>query len=151
MIDGVILEDLVAHPDERGRVMELDRSDAEGFPGFGQATLVTLFPGVIKAWHRHHDRTDTFVCARGTVRVGLYDGRDGSETAEELNQFYLAESSPKRLRVPPGVWFGLKAVGAEEAFVLVVSDEPHDSRDPDEERIDPHINEIPFDWERRDR
>jgi len=151
MIDGVIVEELVSHPDERGRVMELDRSDADRFPGFGQATFVTLFPGVIKAWHRHRGRTDTFVCVRGIVRVGLYDEREGSPTENELNQFFLAESSPKRLRVPPGVWFGLKCVGAEEAFLLVVSDRPYDAADPDEERMDPHINEVPFDWERRDR
>lgn len=151
MIEGVVLEELVNHPDERGRVLELDREDTPDHRAVAQTTLVTLFPGVVKAWHRHLHRTDTLVCVRGTVRVGLYDPREGSSTTGDLNQFYLAEIAPRRLRIPPEIWFGLKAAGPEEAYVLVLSDRVYDPADPDEERLDPHINEIPFDWDRRDR
>ncbi len=150
MIEGVAVDPLEVKVDERGRVVPLFRAD-EGLPAFGQIHLTTLHPGVVKAWHRHRRTTDVVACVAGTVRVGLSDDREGSATRGELNEFFLGVHAPWRIRIPPGVWFGLKAVGAGEALVVVYADRPYDPRDPDEERWDPEVNEIPFDWHRRDR
>ncbi len=150
MIDGVVLEKLVVEADERGRLVPLFRADDEGLGGFGQVHVSTLYPGVVKAWHRHRETTDTITCVSGMVRVGLCDERRGSKTENELNEYYLGEHNPQRLRIPAGVWFGLKGVGTREAIVVVHADRPYDAKDPDEERMHPLLNEIPFDWERRD-
>jgi dTDP-4-dehydrorhamnose 3,5-epimerase len=150
VIDGVELRPLEPKVDERGRVVELFRAD-ENLPGFGQVHLTTVHPGAVKAWHRHARRTDVLAVVAGTVRVGLFDGRDGSPTYGEVNEFFLGVHFHRRLTIPPGVWFGLKGVGTEEALVVVYTDEPYRRLSADEERWDPEANEIPFDWERRDR
>lgn len=150
MIDGVHVRNLEIRPDERGRFAELFRAD-EGLPPFGQVHLATVLPGAIKAWHRHRRRTDVLAVVSGMLRLGLYDGRHGSSTEGELNQFFLGVHAPLRITIPPGVWFGLKGVGPDEALVVVYTDLPNDPRDPDEDRWDPHVNDIPFDWDRRDR
>lgn len=150
MIAGVSLKPLEPKVDERGRVVELFRAD-EGLPAFGQVHLATVQPGAVKAWHRHAERTDVFAVIAGTVRVGLFDGRRGSETEGEVNEFFLGTHLPRRLVVPPGVWFGLKGVGVEEALVVVYTDHAYRRLSADEERWDPEVNEIPFDWARRDR
>lgn len=151
MIDGVRVERLEGHEDERGRLVPLFREDDPAVPRFGQVHLTTVHRGAIKGWRRHRERTDCLAAVRGTVRVGLYDARPGSPTEGEVNEFFIGERSPLRLTIPPGVWFGLKGVGEGEALVVVLTDRAHDALDPDEERLDPHVNEIPFDWERRDR
>ncbi len=151
MIAGVQVKTLDIKADERGRLVELFRADEPALGGFGQVHLTTLYPGVVKAWHLHKRRTDTLCVVSGMARLGLYDAREGSGTREELNQFFLGVHSPLRITVPPGVWFGLKGIGETEALVLVFTDQPNNPRDPDEERWDPEVNEIPFDWERRDR
>lgn len=151
MIDGVIIENLAPHADDRGRLMELFRADRPGTERYGQVHLTTVYPGAIKAWHRHNKRTDSLVCVAGMVRLGLYDDREGSRTAHELNQFFLGDHGLLRVTIPPGVWFGLKGLGTHEAQLIVLSDLAHDPKWPDEERWDPIVNEIPFDWERRDR
>ena len=151
MIAGVLVKNLEVRADERGRFVELVRADEPGLGAFGQVHLTTLYPGVVKAWHRHRHRTDTVCVVSGMARLGLYDAREDSKTKEELNQFFLGVHAPLRITIPPGVWFGFKGIGDGEALMLVHTDQPHDPKDPDEERWDPVVNEIPFDWERRDR
>jgi len=150
VIEGLLVQSLEVKADERGRLAELFRADVPGTPAFGQVHLTTLHPGVVKAWRRHSRRTDALAVVSGMVRLGLYDGREESPTSGELRQFFLGDHSPLRVVVPPGVWFGLKGIGPAEALVVVLTDAPYDAKDPDEERWDPDVNDIPFDWERRD-
>ena len=151
MIEGVKLATLEHHLDERGRVVELFRADDDTLPPFGQVHLVSVRRGAVKAWHRHRKRTDVLACVRGVVRLGLYDPREDSPTHLEVNELFLAPDAPHRVLVPPQVWFGLKGVDEGESLVVVWTDEPYNPLVPDEERWDPLANEIPFDWERRDR
>jgi dTDP-4-dehydrorhamnose 3,5-epimerase len=51
MIDGVKIKKLKVLSDERGRLMEMLRSDDEIFIKFGQAYMTTAYPGVVKGWH----------------------------------------------------------------------------------------------------
>ncbi len=78
MIDGVTVTPRKPIPDERGRLMELFRSDEDDFETFGQVYLTTAYPGVVKAWHYHKKQTDNFVCVAGTMKVVLYDAREGN-------------------------------------------------------------------------
>jgi dTDP-4-dehydrorhamnose 3,5-epimerase len=48
------------------------------------------------------------------------------------------------VQVPAGVWNGFKGVGTEPALVANCATLQHD---PDEiVRMDPHRNDIPYDW-----
>jgi dTDP-4-dehydrorhamnose 3,5-epimerase len=145
-IEGVMVKELAVIPDARGRLMEILRSDEEIFAGFGQVYLTTTYPGVVKAWHLHRKQTDPICCVAGMLRLGLYDGREGSPTRGLTNEFYLGVHRPLVVVVPPGVHHGWKCVGQEEALIINTVTRPYDHADPDEERLDPHDNHIPWDW-----
>jgi len=150
MIDGVKTKALRVIPDERGRLMEILRRDDELFQGFGQVYMTTTYPGVVKAWHKHSKQTDHIACLAGMVKMALYDGRSGSPTYGEVNQFYLGVHNPLLVQVPAGVYHGWMCVSEEEALVVNIPTEPYDRANPDEQRLDPHDNDIPYDWKRKD-
>ncbi len=150
MIDGVMVKQLKVIPDERGRLMEILRADDEMFLKFGQVYMTTGYPGVVKAWHYHRIQHDNFCVVKGMMKVVLYDPRDGSRTKGEVNEFFLGEHRPVLLRIPPHVYHGFKAIGTEEALLVNIPTETYDPKAPDEYRVDPHKNDIPYSWERKD-
>lgn len=150
MIEGVKVRQLKAHPDARGRLMELMRSDWEEFEKFGQVYMTTAYPGVVKAWHYHKLQRDNFTCVKGMIRLALFDDREGSPTRGELNEFFLGEHSPIMVSIPPEVQHGFQCVSEGEAIVINCPTETYNYEDPDEYRLDPHDNNIPFDWHQRD-
>lgn len=150
LIDGAALHPLTMHCDERGNLMEILRSDAPHFERFGQAYMTTAYPGVTKAWHYHKKQTDNFTVLTGMMKVVLYDAREGSTTRGEVNEFFLGERRRALLTIPPGVYHGFKCIGPTEAIVVNLPTEVYNPEDPDEFRLDPHDNDIPYDWARRD-
>jgi len=151
MIDGVSIVPLKPIPDERGRLMEIFRSDDPDFEKFGQVYITTAYPGAVKAWHYHKKQTDNFCCISGMMKVALYDAREGSPTKGEVNEFFIGTHNPARLRIPPGVYHGFKCISETEAIVVNTPTEPYNHKKPDEYRIDAHSLDIPYDWERKDR
>jgi dTDP-4-dehydrorhamnose 3,5-epimerase len=150
MIQGVKIKKLKVVPDERGRLMEVLRRDDELFQNFGQVYLTTTYPGVVKAWHKHEKQTDNIVCVAGMIKMALYDGRPGSPTFKELNEFYLGAHNLMLLQVPAGIYHGWKCVSQEEALIINVPTEMYNREHPDEQRLDPHGGSIPYDWKRKD-
>lgn len=150
MIDGVMVKQLKVIPDERGRLMEILRADDAMFQKFGQVYLTTGYPGVVKAWHYHKVQFDHFCVLKGMMKVVLYDSRDGSPTKGEVNEFFMGEHRPILLRIPPLVYHGFKAIGNGEALLINLPTEMYRYQDPDEFRVDPHKNDIPYSWERKD-
>jgi len=151
MIEGVKIKKLKVIPDERGRLMEMLRSDDELFIAFGQVYLTTAYPGVVKGWHYHKKQTDNMVVVKGMMKVVLYDGREGSSTKGEVNEFFMGIHNAILLQIPPFVFHGFKCIGEEEAMVVNCPTETFNYEDPDEFRVDPHENDIPYDWGRADR
>lgn len=150
MIDGVYIKKLRVIPDERGRLMEILRSDDELFQKFGQVYMTTTYPGVVKAWHLHRQQTDNIACVQGMIKLALYDPRPESATLGEVNQFYLGIHHPILVQIPPGVYHGWMCVSQEEAVVINIPTEAYNYDAPDEYRLDPHQNDIPYDWRRKD-
>jgi len=150
MIDGVKVKKLRVMPDERGRLTEILRKDDELFRGFGQVYVTTTYPGVVKAWHKHRKQTDNIACVAGMIKVALYDGREGSPTRGQVDQFYLGVHNPVLLQVPAGIYHGWMCVSGEEAVVVNVPTEVYVYAEPDEQRLDAHDKSIPFDWTRKD-
>jgi dTDP-4-dehydrorhamnose 3,5-epimerase len=151
MIDGVKVVKLRVLPDERGRLMEMLRSDEPEFVKFGQVYLTTAYPGVVKGWHYHEKQHDAMVVVSGMMKIVLYDRRKGSPTHGELNEFIAGVYNPVRIHIPPGVCHGFKCIGADEAVVVNTVTEVYRYDAPDEFRIDPHDNDIPYDLARKDR
>jgi dTDP-4-dehydrorhamnose 3,5-epimerase len=150
LIDGVVIKDLKVIPDERGWLMEIFRNDDPFFQKFGQLYMTVAYPGVVKGWHYHKQQTDHFCCVKGMLKVVLYDDREGSATRGEVNEFFIGEKRPQLLRIPAGVLHGMKGVGVEPALLINVPDQVYDYADPDEFRVHPHDNDVPYDWSRKD-
>ena len=150
MIDGVKIKPLRVHCDERGRLMELLRSDEELFEDFGQVYVTTAYPGVIKAWHYHREQTDHFAALAGMVKIVLYDGRKSSPTHGEINEFFAGVHNPVLIKIPAQVYHGYKCISEQEALMLNVPTKTYDYKNPDEHRIAPDDPLIPYNWERKD-
>jgi dTDP-4-dehydrorhamnose 3,5-epimerase len=154
LIEGVLVKELRILPDARGYLLEIMRADDFGFFGddapFGQAYVTCVYPGVIKAWHAHRGQSDRFSCVSGTARLALYDGRPGSPTQGSVNQFILGNLCPRLVLIPAGVQHGFTALGTEPALVLNIPTKTYNYLHPDEQRLDPFDNDIPFDWNRVD-
>lgn len=150
MIEGVKIKNLKVIPDERGRLMEVLRADDDFFFKFGQVYMTSTFPGVVKAWHFHKEQTDNIACVQGMIKIALFDSRKDSPTFNELNQFYIGIHNPLLIQIPAGVYHGWMCVSQDEAIILNIPTEVYDYENPDEHRIDPYENDIPYDWRRKD-
>jgi dTDP-4-dehydrorhamnose 3,5-epimerase len=150
MIDGVVVKQLKVIPDERGRLMEMLRSDDPFFEQFGQCYMTTAYPGVVKGWHYHKIQVDHFTCLRGMIKLVLYDAREDSPTRGEVNEFFMGDNHTVLVRIPNLVYHGFKCVSDIEAIVVNVPTEAYRYDDPDEFRAPAHDNDIPYDWNRKD-
>lgn len=150
LIDGVKVKRLEVKPSESGRLMEIVRRDDDIFINFGQAYITTAYPGVVKGWGWHNHKDELITTLGGMVKAVLYDGRENSPTHGAINEFFMGDFNPCLLRVPPRVVHGFKCVSESEATLLIISSELYDRENPDEFHIDPHVNNIPYDWRRKD-
>jgi dTDP-4-dehydrorhamnose 3,5-epimerase len=146
LIEGVIVKELRFIPDERGRLMEILRRDDPFWEKFGQVYITTAFPGMIKAWHSHRYQADHFAVLAGMAKVVLYDSREESPTFGSINEFFPGEYNPRLIHIPPLVWHGFKALGTRETLLLNCPTEPYNHENPDEFRLPPNSEKIPYDW-----
>lgn len=144
MIDGLIITPLKQIVDERGKVMQMLRSDDGHFSSFGEVYFSSVHPGAIKGWHIHHRMILNYAVPHGAIKFVLYDDRHGSRSQGMLQEIFLGPDNYCLVTVPPMVWNGFKGVGTETALVANCASIPHD---PDEiERKDPFDSSIPYDW-----
>jgi dTDP-4-dehydrorhamnose 3,5-epimerase len=94
----------------------------------GQINYSVMYPGVIKAWHRHQLQTDFWMCVNGHIKVGVHreDGRTWS--------IVTGEKKPGILIIPPRLWHGTATVGHEPAGMFYYVTVGYNARQPDEER-----------------
>jgi len=150
MIEGVKVKKLTMIPDERGRLMEILRSDDDLYSGFGQVYMTTTYPNVVKAWHLHKIQTDNIAVVKGMLKLVLFDSRESSSTLGALQELFVGDYNPLLVQIPPGVWHGWMCISESEAFVVNVPTEVYRPDAPDEYRTDPHDNDIPYRWARKD-
>lgn len=146
MIKGVNVKKLKVLPDDRGRLMEIMRADDKFFKKFGQVYMTTAKPGVVKAWHYHKKQEDNFTCVHGKMRLALYDSRKSSPTYGEVNDFIISLDDPMLVTIPKNVYHGFKCVSDCEAVVINTPTKTYSYKKPDEYRLDPYENDIPYDW-----
>ena len=150
MIDGVCVKPLKTHCDERGRLMEILRSDDKLFDKFGQVYATSAYPGVVKAWHYHRVQTDHFAVLHGMAKIVLYDAREDSPTHGEVNEFFAGTHHQVLIKIPPLVYHGYKCIGEHETILINIPTEVFIYDHPDEHRIPPDDPSIPYNWGRRD-
>ncbi len=148
MIDGVIIKKLNRIPDERGCIFHMLRNTDPEFKTFGEIYFSMVYPGTVKAWHIHKKMTLNYAVPIGMIKLVLYDSRENSPTKGELMEIFMGEQNYCLVTVPPLVLNGFKGISTNAALVANCATHPHD---PDEIiRKDPHSNEIPYNWERKD-
>jgi dTDP-4-dehydrorhamnose 3,5-epimerase len=147
MIHDVVTHKLRLIPDERGRLMEIIRTDEPHYKPIAQVYMTTNYPGVVKAWHYHKKQTDQMTCVKGMVKVVLYDGRENSPTKGEVNEFFVGEYNPMLIQIPPGVYHGWKCISEGESVVVNCPDGLYDYKNPDEHRAAFDDPKIPYNWD----
>lgn len=143
-IDGVRVIPLRRIPDERGTILHMLRSTDAHFVGFGEIYFTTIYPGVIKGWHRHRDMTLSYACIEGRVKLALFDERSDSPTCGALQEIFPGPDQYSLVQIPPGIWCGMKGMSAPHAIVANCCTHPHDPARTT--RLDPLDNHIPYDW-----
>ncbi len=109
----------------------------------GQLNFSVMYPGVIKAWHRHQKQTDMWMCVQGNLKAGIHREEDGMSW---LTTFGIMR--PGVLVIPPPLWHGAATVGPESAGLLYYVTHAYDPQDPDEDRR--AYDSVPgFPWEVR--
>jgi len=151
MISGVTSKELRPYADERGYLQEILRSDEEFFEGFGQLYVSLNYPGVVRAWHYHKEQVDFITVVRGMAKIVAYDGREGSPTHGEVNEFFVGEHNRMLIRIPEHVMHGYKTVGVEPCLLINLPTRCYNRSQPDEYRIPPHANDIPYNWAIKER
>ena len=149
LIEGVRVQPLKLHPDDRGYFLEVLRTGqglvAVYSHGTMQVSAAYNYPGAIKAFHYHLRQVDCFTPVMGLLQIALVDLRRGSPTFGARNTIYAGALRPWQVLIPAGVGHGYKVIGSEPSMLVYASDRFYDPKD--EGRIaynDPSIN---YDWE----
>lgn len=148
LIEGVDLKQLKKNVDERGYLCELLRKDWPLFKEFAMAYFSVTHPGVVRAWHRHPrtKQEDRMTIIQGTAKIVVYDDREDSSTKGLVNEFDIGEDNPSLLKIPGECWHGFKALGVTPAILINFPTKLYDYERPDEERLPPDTDKIPYDW-----
>ncbi|MGH2841912.1 MAG: dTDP-4-dehydrorhamnose 3,5-epimerase family protein [Solirubrobacteraceae bacterium] len=109
-----------------------------------QMIYVALRAGTLSAWHMHRMKTDHLMVVQGAIKTVLYDGRDDSPSHGRIMVFHLSPMRPTLLVVPPGVWHGLQNLEPESSAFVNFFDRSYDHEDPDDWRLEPDCEEIPY-------
>lgn len=157
MLPGIRVKEITKLPDERGSFAEMFRDDWNEFTEGDkviQANLSHSYPGMIRAWHRHHrGQIDYFIIIRGSVKICAYDDTENSSTKGQLDEIVCSEEKIQCVRIPGHYYHGFKSIGYEPALVVYLTTKLYDHKNPDEERrpwndstiIDPKTKK-PYDW-----
>ena len=93
-----------------------------------QVNYSLMYPGVIKAWHRHEHQDDFFCILTGMAQIGVYSDENGPE------KFFIGEHNPGIVHIKRGEWHGLTALGNQPCGLLYFVTNKYDPENPDEER-----------------
>jgi dTDP-4-dehydrorhamnose 3,5-epimerase len=119
-----------AFKDDRGRAYN------DVFPaiGVGDVNVGILYPGTIKAFHRHQRQDDHWFCAVGHLRAVLWGDGESHPQDQGLRVVYLSEGD--YLHIPARVWHGVQNVGSGEGVLLYHITNKYDPTNPDEDRAE---------------
>jgi dTDP-4-dehydrorhamnose 3,5-epimerase len=145
------IKNLQMNLDDRGYLFEVLRNDDAVFTKFGQAYVSSIYPGVVKGFHKHFVQYDNVCCISGQIKLVLIKCGTTNLVDYEVEEHHLSIVSPKLIIIPPNIYHGWMCIGTEPALVLNISSEVFDRNNPDEERIDPHLNPWGYKWEVKDK
>ena len=144
MIQDVQIIPLRRIPDERGSILHMLKCTDPHFIQFGEIYFSTVYPGVVKGWHKHREISLNYACIFGRIKLVVYDDRKDSSTSREIMEIFLGPDNYSLVIIPPGLWNGFKGMSKPYAIVANCCTHPHDPTRS--ERMDPFQNLIPYNW-----
>lgn len=148
LIDGVRTREARNIVTANGITTELYRPDWDVVDGeVRQVIHVALRGGAVSAWHQHRHRWDFLFVVGGHLRIVLHDPREESPTRGQVNVLHLSPARPTLLAVPPWIWHGVQNLSHDVSTFVNMFDQPYDYEDPDEWRLPPDTDEIPYRFE----
>lgn len=143
-IAGVTFRPAVTQADERGTLTEIYSSRwPDGLAAVPHVYEVVAMPGSLRAWVVHLEQDDRLYFADGLLKIGLYDARPGSPTANAGLVLFAGSHRPGLLTVPRGVYHGIRNVGHAPARFLNLPTHAYNPLEPDKFRLRPDAAEIP--------
>jgi dTDP-4-dehydrorhamnose 3,5-epimerase len=147
MIDGVVVQRVPPHEDERGEVTEVWNQEWLGLADpVEHVAMVVTRPGATRGWGMHLKQDDRLFVSHGRLRFGLYDDREGSPTRGMLNVLTISDHHRAMIRIPRGVWHGVQNVGEVDGVFIYLPTCRYDYADPDKYRLPLKNDLIPFDF-----
>ena len=147
-IEGVIIRPLGRIPDVRGTIMHGVRSD-NILNDFGEVYFKKLYRDIINGWHVHETLFLNYICIYGMMKVVLFDDRKDSSTSGVIQEVFMGDDNYVLIHIPPGIANASTVIRGDLAIICNVASEPHQPNIK-YRRIDPHSDEIPYDWGKRD-
>jgi dTDP-4-dehydrorhamnose 3,5-epimerase len=92
----------------------------------------------------HRTYSDRLFFSLGTVKVVLYDDREGSPTRGMLNELYFSEQNRGNLVIPSNVWHAVQNVGTTDALFVNCPTKPYNHEDPDKWALPKDSDKVPY-------
>jgi len=124
------------------------RASDPHFREFGEIYFSSVYRDAIKGWHRHADMTLNYACIWGRVKLVVLDDREASPSRGDVEEIFLGPDNYSLVVIPPGLWNGFKGMTDLSIVANCCTHEHDPSRS---ERIDPHANDLGYNWSRLDR
>jgi len=153
LISGVVLVHLHYNVDERGHLVELMNIS----PRFHDETTMPLVhsyltmtrPGIVKAWHLHHQQYDRITVIQGTCKLALHDTR--SNMKQLNNELILSPLDNYMVFIPPMVAHGWMNVGNEDLLIINFPTKMYNHAQPDEVRYAFNEQAFEYEWDVRNK
>jgi len=144
-IAGVAVRPATTHVDERGELCEIFNPAWK----LHEAPLVYAYqsmvrPRKVKGWMVHQLQDDRLFVSLGTLRIVLYDAREGSPTKGMLNEIFISERNRAMVIIPSGVYHAVQNVGESDAYFINLPTRAYDHAHPDKYRLPLDTDLIPF-------
>jgi UDP-2-acetamido-2,6-beta-L-arabino-hexul-4-ose reductase len=112
---------LTHHVDVRGMFAEVFKT-----PDYGQISVFTARPGVVRGGHYHHTKSERFLVIRGRARFGFRHLVSG-----QRHEILVSGEDPRVVETVPGWVHDVTNVGHEDLAVLLWASETFDPEKPD--------------------
>lgn len=147
-IEGVKIIPLKRIPDVRGTIMHGVRADTI-LNDFGEVYFKKLYKGIINGWHIHETLLLNYICISGMMKLVMYDMRENSPTYKQFQEVCFGDDNYCLVHIPPGIANASECLSAPYSIMCNVASEPHNPNIK-YKRIDPHSQEISYNWDKKD-
>jgi len=145
LIDGVQRSEVRHILTRHGATTEVWRRDwSTGMSEVAEVIVITLEPGTVTEWNLHRSRQDGVFAIAGQLKLVLYDPREASPTMGKVDVLFLGHVRPTFVLIPADVWHAFQVIGRQPATWVNCFDECYDHDEPDDWRLPPDSNEIPY-------